>query len=265
MITPSPAELLASLRAARPLVQNITNTVVTNFTANVLLALGASPAMVDAAEEAADFVRISGALVVNTGTLNARTVASMKLAAEAAAEAGVPWVLDPVGAGATAYRTQTALELLALRPSVVRGNAGEILALAGAHDASQKGVDSGASADAAVGAGQMLLRDFGCVAAITGETDQIVGPSGVTAVTGGHARIQQVTGTGCATTAIVGAFLAIARPEAAALAGLTLMKRATERAMSGNPGPGTLAVQLLDALDAIAPADLRAVDTRQDR
>lgn len=254
----SPAALLSAVRAARPLVQNITNTVVTNFTANVLLALGASPAMVDAAEEAADFVRISGALVVNIGTLNARTVASMKLAAEAANEAGVPWVLDPVGAGATAYRTQTALDLLALRPAVVRGNAGEIMALAGAQDRSQKGVDSAAGTDAALDAAQYLASTFSCVVAVTGETDRVVGPSGVTAISGGHARIQLVTGTGCATTALVGAFLAVARPEAAAIAALTTMKRATEIAMRGDPGPGTLAVQLLDALHAVQAADLPA-------
>jgi hydroxyethylthiazole kinase len=254
----SPAALLSAVRAARPLVQNITNVVVTNFTANVLLAAGASPAMVDAAEEVADFVRISGALVINIGTLNARTVASMQLAAAAADEAGVPWVLDPVGAGATAYRTQTALSLLAAKPSVLRGNAGEIMALAGARDASQKGVDSAAGADAAIDAARALAQAYGCVVAITGETDQIVGPSGITAVSGGDAMIQLVTGTGCATTALVGAFLAVAPPEAAAVAALTLMKRATERAADAADGPGTLAVALLDALHATSPADLSA-------
>lgn len=255
----SPAALLSAVRAARPLVQNITNIVVANYTANALLALGASPAMVDAKEEAADFTRISGALVINIGTLNARTVESMHLAAAAAREAGVPWVLDPVGAGATAFRTDTALALLALGPAVIRGNAGEIMALAGARDPSQKGVDSAAGADAAVEAARALARAYGCVVAVTGTIDQVVSEAGVTAIPGGHVRVQDVTGTGCTTTALLGAFLAVAPAAPAAIAALTLMKRAAERAMASDPGPGSLGVALLDALASLQPADLMSV------
>jgi hydroxyethylthiazole kinase len=251
-----PAALLSALRVRRPLVHNITNVVVTNFTANVLLALGASPAMVQAREEVAEFVGIADALVINIGTLDSRTVESMMIAAAAANERGKPWVLDPVGAGATAYRTRTALDLLALKPAVLRGNAGEVMALGGRRDAAQKGVDSGAGADAALEAAQALQARFGCVVAVTGATDRVVGAGAVKGVSGGHAAIQHVTGTGCATTAILGAFLSVASAEQASIAALSVMKRATERAMAGEPGPGTLAVRLIDALAALTPNDL---------
>jgi hydroxyethylthiazole kinase len=252
-----PGPLLAALRAKRPLVHNITNAVVTNFTANVLLSVGASPAMVQAREEVAEFAALADALVVNIGTLDSMKVESMHLAAQAAVAGGKPWVLDPVGAGATRYRTDTALSLLALSPSVLRANAGEILALAGARDPAQKGVDSGAGPDAALQAAQTLARQFGCLVAVTGATDRVVDASGIVAsVSGGVPAIQSVTGTGCATTALVGAFLAVAPPAAAAVAALTLMKRAAERAAAGDPGPGTLAVRLIDALAALTPADL---------
>lgn len=252
----APAQALADLRAKRPLVQNITNAVVTNFTANVLLALGASPAMVHAEEEVAEFVAISDALVLNIGTLDAGQIKSMKIAAAAANRAGKPWVLDPVGAGATKLRTQTSLDLLALRPAALRANAAETMALAGARAEGQKGVDSSVGADAAIEAARALAADFGAVVAVTGETDRIVSSSGVDAIAGGHAAIQLVTGTGCASTAILGAFLAVAPPREAAIAALTVMKRAAERGMAGGAGPGTLAARFIDALASITPDDL---------
>ena len=133
---------LEDLRARRPLVHNITNYVAMSVSANVLLALGASPAMVHAAEEVEDFVAISDALAVNIGTLSPPWVAAMRAAVMRARALGKPWVLDPVGCGATAYRTQVAAELAALAPTVIRGNASEILNLSGQVGAAGKGVDS---------------------------------------------------------------------------------------------------------------------------
>ena len=136
-MSPSPMSIdavygaLGDLRALRPLVQNITNYVAMTPSANVLLALGASPAMVHAVEEVEDFVAISDALAVNIGTLSPPWVAAMRAAAERAKALGKPWVLDPVGCGATPYRSAVAAELAALGPAVIRGNASEILSLAG--------------------------------------------------------------------------------------------------------------------------------------
>src|SRR5450631_47918 len=149
---------LEDLRARGPLVHNITNYVAMTLSANVLLALGASPAMVHAEEEVEDFVAISDALVVNIGTLSPSWVTAMRLAIVRAKALGKPWVLDPVGCGATPYRTRVAAELAALKPSVIRGNASEILSLAGQTGQAGKGVDSLASADDAVGAAVALAR-----------------------------------------------------------------------------------------------------------
>src|SRR6185436_3987523 len=167
------AAAVTELRARRPLVHNITNYVAMTVSANVLLAIGASPAMVHAVEEVEDFVAISGALAINIGTLSPRWVEAMRLAAAKAVELGKPWVLDPVGCGATPYRTGVAVELAGMRPTIIRGNASEIMSLAGAAGAGGRGVDSTASSDAAVVAGKALAQKTGAVVAITGETDYV--------------------------------------------------------------------------------------------
>lgn len=246
------AEVCAQVRAQRPLVHNVTNFVVMGFTANVLLAAGASPAMVHAVEEVEEFVSLSRALVVNIGTLDAPFVAGMERAAAAARRGGVPWVLDPVGVGATAYRNGVAARLLDLGPSVVRGNASEIIALAGVSGARPKGVDSTAGSADAVTAALSLSARAGAVVAVTGATDYVVDGERVVAIAGGHPISQDVTGTGCATSALVGACLAVAPPAQAAVAALSLMKTAAARAAAGDPGPGTFAVRLLDALHAVS-------------
>lgn len=246
------AEVCARLRAQRPLVHNITNLVVMNFTANVLLSAGASPAMVHAIEEADDFVTISRALVVNIGTLDAPFVAGMERAASAARRVGVPWVLDPVGVGATSYRNGVAARLLDLGPAVVRGNASEIIALAGLSGGRPKGVDSTADSEDAVAAASSLSTRAGTVVAVTGATDFVVEGDQVVAIPGGHPMSQDVTGTGCAASALVGACLAVAPPMQAAIAALSLMKSAAARAGTGDPGPGTFAMRLLDALHAVS-------------
>jgi hydroxyethylthiazole kinase len=241
-------DVIELLRAKKPLVHNITNFVVMNWTANILLAAGASPAMVHAHEEVEDFVSFSNALVINIGTLDPFFVKSMELATKRAIEKSIPWVLDPVGVGATAYRNTIATKLLKHKPSVIRGNASEIIALAGASGSRTKGVDSTAASDEAIEAAKALSKSSGAVVAVTGATDYIVSNDGIIAIKGGHPISQDVTGTGCATTALVGACLAVAPPFEAAAAALTLMKAAAKAAAKKANGPGSFAVRLLDSL-----------------
>lgn len=241
------------VRAERPLVHNITNHVVMNFTANALLAAGASPAMVHAPEESGEFVALSRSLVVNIGTLDDAFIEGMKTAVRAAHRLEKPWVLDPVGIGATAYRRKAVWKLMKFRPQVLRGNASEIIAMSGAAAAGQ-GVDSGDGSESALAAAAMLAREADCVVAVTGETDYVVTEDGVTAIRGGHALSQSVTGTGCATTALVGACLAVAPPREAAIAALALMKAAAEDAATHARGPGSFAVALMDSIAALAAA-----------
>ncbi len=241
---------LALLRDTRPLVHNVTNFVVMNWTANVLLALGASPVMAHAPEEVEDFAAMAQALVINIGTLDATFTGAMQLAAKRAHKKGVPWILDPVGAGATLYRTTTAKSLIARKPTIIRGNAGEIMALAGKAKGTSKGVDSLAASDAAVDAAKRLAQKCGAIIVVTGATDYVVSPDRIETVEGGHAMSQQVTGTGCATTAVIGAFMGIEPAFDAAIHGLSIMKRAASKAATSAPGPGTFAIRMLDAIAA---------------
>jgi hydroxyethylthiazole kinase len=242
----------ASLQAVRrgvPLVHNITNFVSMEVVANCLLALGASPAMVHAEEEVEDFIRVARALVVNIGTLSPPWVASMRRAAARASALGRPWVLDPVGVGATPYRTRTALELIELRPTVIRGNASEVLALAGAAAAPTKGVDSTHSADEAVHAAQQLARTTRAVVAVTGAIDRVTDGERWLGVENGDPRMTRVTALGCAASATIGAFLTIEQdPLLAAAQALALFGLAGERAAALAPGPGSLRWQIVDQL-----------------
>jgi hydroxyethylthiazole kinase len=246
-----PAETWAAVQRIRersPLVQSITNYVSMDVTANALLAIGAAPAMVHAAEEVEEFVGIAHALVVNIGTLSPPWVDAMRLAADRAASLGKPWVLDPVGAGATRYRTETARELAERRPTVIRGNASEILALAGAAQAT-RGVDSAhASADALEPA-RALARQMGCVVAVTGAVDYVTDGARTLSVANGHPMMARVTALGCSVTALVGAFLAVHDDAVfATAAALAAFGVAGEMAARESPGPGTLRWKLLDAL-----------------
>ncbi len=240
---------LERLRAAAPLVQNITNYVVMNSTANALLAVGASPAMVHAEEEVEEFVGISRALVVNIGTLSPRWVAAMRLAAARANAVGIPWVLDPVGAGATRYRTEVSAELAAVTPAVIRGNASEVMVLAGSVGAAGKGVDSAHSTDDALAPARRLAERTGALVAMTGVVDYVTDGSRTVSITNGHPMMARVTGLGCTATALVGAFLADADDRfAATVAALAVLGVAGEVAAEQSPGPGSLQVHLLDAL-----------------
>jgi hydroxyethylthiazole kinase len=259
---PHAAATWASLEAVRrdaPLVHNITNFVAMDVTANCLLALGASPAMVHAEEEVEEFVAIARALVVNIGTLSPPWVAAMAQAAERARALGRPWVLDPVGAGATSYRTRTALELIELRPTVIRGNASEILALAGAAAGPTKGVDSTHGTDEAVGAAARLARSSGAVVAVTGAIDRITDGASWREVGNGHPRMTRVTALGCAASAVIGAFLTVEPdPLEAAARALAIFGLAGERAAAAAAGPGSLRWRLLDELALLDEATVRA-------
>lgn len=249
---------LESVRRQSPLVHNITNFVVMNSTANALLAVGASPVMAHAPEEVEEMVGLAGALVLNIGTLSEDWVASMRLAAKAALARRVPIVLDPVGAGATRLRTDVSRALLReARPSVLRGNASEILAVAG-DGGGARGVDarhgSGSALEAAIG----LARDHDCVVTISGEVDLIVGRGAQYAVANGHALMPRVTGLGCACTALIGAFAAVTEsPLAAAAHAMAVMGVAGELAGHRAEGPGSFHVHLLDALYGMTEQDLR--------
>ena len=243
---------LAELRKLGPVVHNITNYVVMNNTANALLAVGASPVMAHAQEEMADMVAIASALVINIGTLSKEWVKSMFLAAEHAGRRGIPIVIDPVGAGATPYRTSTVRELLAaVRPAIIRGNGSEIMAACGER-VQTKGVDSGAASNDAVAAAKALHESTGATICISGATDFIVSASGVGKIANGHPMMTRVTGLGCTATALCGAFAAVNSDygQAAAQA-MVVMGIAGEMAAEGAEGPGSLQARFLDALYAM--------------
>jgi hydroxyethylthiazole kinase len=251
------SEDLALIRSKAPLVHNITNFVVMNTTANALLAIGASPVMAHADDEAADMVGIAAALVINIGTLRKPWVDAMHTAASAAREKGIPIVLDPVGVGATAYRTETAKALIqTAAPTIIRGNASEIQALVDA-TAATKGVDATASSDAAVDAGKALQAAVGGVVCISGETDYIIDASGVGAIANGHAMMPRVTGLGCTASALCGAFAAVNDTAALAAAhAMAVMGIAGEMAAAGAPGPGTLQTRFIDILYGLQSDDI---------
>ncbi len=243
------AEALQRIKERRPLVHQITNLVVMNPTANATLALGASPVMAHARQEVEDMVALAGALVLNAGTPDPDWIQAMLLAGRRANELGVPVVLDPVGAGATPYRTETNLMLLsALEIAVLRGNAGEIGALTGAGGV-VRGVDSveGVTDPLGVAAGGALR--WGTTVAITGARDVISDGARAVAVDNGHPLLSVVTGTGCSATAMIGAFAAVEEdPLVAAAAALAVYGLAAEGAAEAARGPGTFQAALLDSL-----------------
>ena len=246
------APLAAAVAERSPLVHCLTNIVVAGFTANVLLAIGASPAMVENAEEAGPFATVASAVLVNLGTLSAEREAAMRAAAAGAMAAGRPWVLDPVAVGALEHRTHLAVELLDHRPSIIRGNASEILSLAGVAGTGGRGVDATASSHEAVAPAASLAGARGTVVAVSGEVDYITDGHRVLEVPGGHPLMARVTGVGCALGALMAAFAgAGAAPLEAAAGASALLATAGERAAAGQVGPGTFAVRLLDELDRL--------------
>jgi hydroxyethylthiazole kinase len=239
---------LAAIRAQAPLVHNITNYVVASSTANALLAIGASPAMVECADEVGEFVGLAASLVVNLGTMNPDRAAAIRIAVNAAIAAGKPWVLDPVAVGAIGYRTAIARELIALRPTAIRGNPSEILSLAG-EAATGKGVDTRASPEAALQAASRLAHTTGAAVAVTGATDYITDGIRLITVANGHPMMPRVTGLGCTATAILGACVAVETDALAAAAhALTVLGVAGEIAAERARGPGSLQLEIIDEL-----------------
>ncbi|MFL1676620.1 hydroxyethylthiazole kinase [Paenibacillus dendritiformis] len=262
MIVHQVSALIDKLRQARPLVHNMTNVVVTNFTANGLLALGASPVMAYAREEVADMAAIAGALVLNLGTLSEDTIESMIVAGQAANRHGVPVLLDPVGAGATRYRTASALRVLReVQVSLVRGNASEVANLIGEQRVI-KGVDAGDSAeDERVELAVRAARSLHTVVAITGPEDVITDGQAGYIVKGGHPLLAQVTGAGCLLTSVLGSFAAVERDVLlAGAAGLAFYAAAAYEAAARteSDGPGSFQVALLDELSRLNRDSLKA-------
>lgn len=244
-----------ALQQDSPLVQCLTNVVAAQRTADLLLAAGAAPAMVDNPREAADFAAVASAVLVNLGTPQEETVTAARAAVASADRAGTPWVLDPVAAGGLAWRTEVARDLLGHGPAVVRGNPSEILGLAGG--AGGRGVDSTHTAEAALQAAQDLSRRHGCVVAVSGPVDHVVREGTVLRLAHGHPWLTRVTAAGCALGALVAATTAASGDAlvgaATATAALTL---AAESAAAATHGPGTFAVALLDELAALNGEDL---------
>jgi hydroxyethylthiazole kinase len=248
---------LRILRERKPLVHQITNYVVMNETANATLALGALPVMAHAREEVEEMVALAGALVLNIGTLSPHWVDAMLTAGRAANERGVPVVLDPVGAGATSYRTDTAKKILdEVAVAVLRGNAGEVATLVGV-DAEVRGVESiGDSGDSAELA-RAAARQLGVVASVTGAIDHVSDGERVVAIANGHPLLAAITGTGCMSSAITGCFLAVAdSPLDGAVEALVAFGVAGEDAAREAKGPGSFHVALYDALAALDPETL---------
>ena len=241
--------LYSAVRRDAPLVQCLTNFVSMNIAANVLLAMGASPAMVHATDEAPEFARLSGAVVINIGTLSAPWLESMLLTAASANDAGIPWVLDPVAHHATTFRRRAVQDLLALRPAIIRGNASEIIALAGGQSAG-KGVDARDAVAQAEQSADAIARAHGTVVAVTGAIDYVTDGKRAVRITGGSDWMPRVTATGCALSALVGAFAAVSKDDAypAAVAALSCFAIAGERAGGLSEGPGSFAWRFLDAL-----------------
>jgi hydroxyethylthiazole kinase len=252
------AENLRVLREKKPLIHNITNFVVMNYTANALLACGASPVMAHAPEEVSEMVSLAGALVLNIGTLTADWVDSMLRAGKRANALKIPIVLDPVGSGATRLRTESAKRLIdELTIHVIRGNASEVLSLARERSRT-KGVDAIHGVDEAAKAAVRLAKELNIPVAITGVVDLITDGQRVYRVSNGDALMGYVTGSGCTATAIIGAFLAVDRdPIEAATTALAYFGLAGEHAAAKTRGPGSFQMALLDALYTMDETQLK--------
>jgi hydroxyethylthiazole kinase len=249
---------LRELRERKPLVHQITNYVVMNETANATLAIGALPVMAHAPQEVEEMVGLASALVLNIGTLSDHWIEAMLLAGKAASERGIPVVLDPVGAGATRYRTETAKRILAeVNVTVLRGNQGEVATLVGA-EAEVRGVESMATGLEPPALARGAAQHLGVVASVTGPIDHVSDGRSVISISNGDPLLATVTGTGCISSAITGCFLA-GKPDdplAAAAEALVALGVAGEDAAAGADGPGTFHARLYDALAALDAATI---------
>ncbi|CAK7193097.1 Hydroxyethylthiazole kinase [Commensalibacter sp. Nvir] len=248
------ADTLNKIRQKTPLIHNITNIVASNYTANALLSLGASPAMINAEEEVSEFVLKANALVINLGTLTKAQAHSMKMASLTASCHRIPWVLDPVGVGASNFRSTIALELVQNQPNAIRGNASEILTLY--HicynqtlGSSGRGVDSLDEPEHALNAAKDLATSYQTIVSISGKTDYITDGKKTISVHNGHNLMPKITGSGCSATAITAACLSVEEDTLAACAhAMVIMGLAGELASHYCKGPGSLQMALLDEL-----------------
>lgn len=246
-----------AVRERSPLVQCLTNAVVTGFTANVLLALGAAPAMVDIPGEAGPFARVASGVLINLGTPASEQREAMREAVAAAQGTGTPWVLDPVAIGVLPVRTALAAELAAARPAVVRGNASEILALDGS-GAGGRGVDATDGVEDAVAAARRIAEATGAVVAVSGAVDVVTGGGREARLSNGDALLTRVTGGGCALGAVMAAFAGAHEDRfSAVVAAVTVYNVAAEVAAESSSGPGSFAASFLDALAGLDAATLR--------
>lgn len=245
-----------ALREQSPLTHCLTNIVVAPFTANLLLAAGAAPAMVDNVHEAGDFAAVADGLLVNLGTPYEDTTAGMRAAVSGATGAGTPWVLDPVAAGGLAWRTGIALELLrGGGPTIVRGNASEVLALGGGSGG--RGVDSAHTTADSLDTARQLAAEHGCAIAVSGEVDHLTDGDRLVRVESGDPMMTRVIGVGCALGALMAACAAVEPdPLVAATTATGALTVAAESAIQVGRGPGSFAVALLDELAALEPAGL---------
>lgn len=248
---------LEKVRTASPLVHNITNFVVMNNTANALLAIGASPVMAHAPEEVEEMVGIASSLVINIGTLSREWIEAMKIAMQAAVQKGIPIIFDPVGSGATTYRTKTCRELLGLSlPTVIRGNASEIMSLVDT-SIQTKGVDSNMAVNMAEQVAIGLASHYDCIVVVSGQVDLITDGQQKIYVANGHAMMAKVTGLGCTATALIGAFAAINSDYFSAAAhAMAIMGISGEIAAEQALGPASLQLNLIDTLYNINQAQV---------
>jgi len=256
----SPGTALRDLRAGKPLVHQITNYVVMNETANATLAIGALPVMAHAAEEVEEMASAAGALVLNIGTLSGPWIEAMLLAGKAANRAGAPVVLDPVGVGATTFRTETAKRILSeVDVAIVRGNAAEVAALAGL-EAEIRGVEAIGASESGADVARTAGGTLGVVAAVTGPVDHVSDGKRTTAIANGDPLLATITGSGCISTALTGCFAAVRAdsPLDAAAFALAALGVAAEDAARDAWGPGTFHARLYDTLHALTPEALDA-------
>lgn len=242
-------EDLEQVRSKSPLIHNITNYVVMNNTANALLSIGASPVMAHAKDEVAEMAGIASALVINIGTLDAAWVDSMIIAGKTASAKNTPIILDPVGVGATSYRTKVCKQIInECKPTIIRGNASEIMALCNSN-VKTKGVDSTDSSETALDTAKLLAQQTNAIVVISGQTDYITDGTNVETVNNGNPMMARVTGMGCTASAMVATFAAINNnPFKAGIHAMTVMGIAGEIAASKSKGNGSLQVNFLDEL-----------------
>ncbi len=261
------AHVLAKLRNKKPLVLCLTNSVVQNFTANLLLAVGGVPVMLNHVGEIKDIMHsCTNSLLINVGTLSTTQAEMMQSAVKCATEAGIPWVLDPVAVGLLTYRTQFCAELLHTPPAMIRGNASEIMALAGVDAAVCRGPESGAASSDALEAAQLLSVRTAAAVLVTGETDYMTQGGSTYSCTNGHELMTRITGMGCAMGALAAACTAVAEsPLHAAIATAAIMGVCGDLAIARAQHPGSFAAAMLDELDALSPETLQNCAQLQNR